>query len=373
MNISDFFGKDNIENILIDDIQTLIDNNVPENLYLDYKKEMWGQFESSNKEISRDISSFANAHGGFIILGIEEDNDGNPERMTGVEDVDKNILRIRQVCHSGIQPVITGMKIHAVRINENKSIILIYIPDSLGKPHMVLQDYRCYMRYERGKNPINIYQIEELIKSRAKNTQKVKEFLEKRNSELQKYVKNNSAMCFSVLPHVLEKERFDIFSSQTEKAIEVFISKGIVRGKFLPTFDGFTAFEGNQNTIYRQIVIQSTGYIELFLYIPYRDTLPVEWFQNQLNLFLESASIFYSRLDLDFRGWFHTGFFNMINFTLKLPDNLKEEEKNILINKDGYFFLPDISFEYFVKDSEKIKRAANDFLWRKFGFNRSLL
>ncbi|MFA7578508.1 MAG: ATP-binding protein, partial [Candidatus Muiribacteriota bacterium] len=268
MNVIDFFGKEFLEEVTIEDIQLLVDNRVSESLYLDYKREMWGEYESSNKELSRDVSSFANAHGGFIILGIEEDNDGNPKKMTGVENVDRNILRIRQVCNAGIQPVITGLKIHDVRMDKNKSIIIVYIPDSFGKPHMVLHDYRCYMRYERGKNPMNIYQIEELFRSREKHSEKIREFLEKRNSELQSLVKNNCAMCFAVVPHYLEKERFDIFNTETEKAIEFFISKGVARSRFVPTFDGFIVREGNEETGYRQLIIQSTGYIELFIYIP---------------------------------------------------------------------------------------------------------
>jgi hypothetical protein len=49
MNVIDFFGKEFLEEVTIEDIQLLVDNRVSESLYLDYKREMWGEYESSNK------------------------------------------------------------------------------------------------------------------------------------------------------------------------------------------------------------------------------------------------------------------------------------------------------------------------------------
>lgn len=373
MNIYEFFGKEYLEELSMQDIENMVENKVSESLYLDYKREMWGSYESANKEITKDITSFANAHGGFIIIGIEEDNDGNPKTIMGVEDVDKNILRIRQVCHANIQPLISGMKIHPVRMDDKKSIIIVYIPDSFDKPHMVLQDYRCYIRYERGKNPMTIHQIEEAIKSREKNTEKVRGFLQKRNKELQKLVKNNSAINFSIVPHFLEKERFDIFSTKTERAVELFTRKNLIKTRFVPTFDGFIASDNSDENEYRQLLIQSTGYMEYFIYIPFRDKLNVKWFDNEMQKFLEIVSEFYQELDIYFRGWFNVEFFNMINFSLKLDDKHKREQERLLINKDGYFALPNIGFDHFNNNVAQIAKKANDFLWRKFGITRSLI
>ncbi|MFW5781899.1 MAG: hypothetical protein ACOCWO_01250, partial [Candidatus Muiribacteriaceae bacterium] len=249
----------------------------------------------------------------------------------------------------------------------------IYIPDSFDKPHMVLTDYRCYMRYERGKNPMAINQIEDAIRSREKNSEKIREYLDKRHRELQKLVKNNSAINFSIVPHFLEKERFDIFSPKTEKAVDLFMRNNIVKGRFLPTFDGFISSDRGDDFEYRQLLIQSTGYLELFLFIPYRDKLPATWFSDELMKFFETAAEFYSELDLFFKGWFHAEFFNMINFSLKLDEKNRREQNKLIVNKEGYFSLPNIGFSDFTRDYTDINRKANDFLWRKFGLSRSYL
>ena len=63
-----------IENINIEDIESLIENSVCENKNLDYKRELHIDTDSDKKEFLADISSFANSNGGDIIFGIEEDS-----------------------------------------------------------------------------------------------------------------------------------------------------------------------------------------------------------------------------------------------------------------------------------------------------------
>ena len=63
----DFYSKDEYR---IEDIEQLIENEVEENIHLDYKSE--GALEKSEKkrnEIIKDVSAFANSDGGIIIYG----------------------------------------------------------------------------------------------------------------------------------------------------------------------------------------------------------------------------------------------------------------------------------------------------------------
>jgi len=55
------------------DLIQLIQTEVQESLYLDYKSAGSLQYNDTNKgEISKDVSSFANSDGGQIIYGIVE-------------------------------------------------------------------------------------------------------------------------------------------------------------------------------------------------------------------------------------------------------------------------------------------------------------
>ena len=60
------------------DLDSLILNHIEENIHLDYKAaDALSKSDNKKKEISKDVSAFANSDGGVIIYGIREfaDND----------------------------------------------------------------------------------------------------------------------------------------------------------------------------------------------------------------------------------------------------------------------------------------------------------
>src|SRR5690242_9337971 len=61
------------------DLQRLIENGVPEDDHLDYKRQ--GNFDTTEgkKEFVKDVVSFANSGGGVIVYGVDEERvDGQP-------------------------------------------------------------------------------------------------------------------------------------------------------------------------------------------------------------------------------------------------------------------------------------------------------
>lgn len=62
----------NNQNIDLSYLQELIDNKVPEGKTIDYKRDKIGSKDSEKKEFLQDVSSFANAEGGKIIIGMDE-------------------------------------------------------------------------------------------------------------------------------------------------------------------------------------------------------------------------------------------------------------------------------------------------------------
>ena len=57
-----------IESLTNEDILHLIDMEIPENEYLDYKLEPWKKEETL--ELLKDITALANNKGGYAILGL---------------------------------------------------------------------------------------------------------------------------------------------------------------------------------------------------------------------------------------------------------------------------------------------------------------
>ena len=61
------------------DISALIANDVRENRMLDYKEKLPGSSDSEKTELLADVSSFANAAGGYILYGIREKRDARQQ------------------------------------------------------------------------------------------------------------------------------------------------------------------------------------------------------------------------------------------------------------------------------------------------------
>ena len=53
-------------------LQRLIDNGVQEGRNIDYKRDAVGNADAEKREFLKDISSFSNAAGGYLVIGMEE-------------------------------------------------------------------------------------------------------------------------------------------------------------------------------------------------------------------------------------------------------------------------------------------------------------
>jgi len=141
------------------DLLSLIDNQVKESLYLDYKQA--AALENTDKkknEISKDISSFANSDGGQIIYGIKE-NKHLPIETDGLEIEKREWLN--QVVNSRIYPRISGLRIQEIPLKSGKYAFIVSIPQSYTA-HQA-HDRRYWKRTELNKEQMYDYEIKQTI------------------------------------------------------------------------------------------------------------------------------------------------------------------------------------------------------------------
>ena len=137
-------------------IQSLIDNEIKESLNLDYKREL-----NNNKEIAKDVSSFANTNSGKIIYGVDE-KDGLPNSINWIDS--KGVKeRIECVILDHIQPEIKGFNIYSIENPENHSqaIFVVDIPESSDAPHMA--NHRYYVRRNFKSEYMEDYEVKDAI------------------------------------------------------------------------------------------------------------------------------------------------------------------------------------------------------------------
>ncbi len=155
-----FYDK---EDYTIGDIQSLIDNEVEESIYLDFKEA--GALDKNDvkkKEISKDVSSFANSDGGIIVYGIREDNH-KASSFSFVNGNDYTKEWLEQVISSSIQRHIPDLKIYPLRMDgqNEKTVYLVKIPKSTEAPH-ISKDKRFYKRFNFESISMEEYEVRQL-------------------------------------------------------------------------------------------------------------------------------------------------------------------------------------------------------------------
>lgn len=152
-----FYDK---EDYNIEDLQSLIDNQVEESIYLDFKSA--GSLEKTDRkriELSKDVASFANSDGGIIVYGIKEENHVASE-FSFIDGNEYTKEWIEQVISSYVQRRISDVKIYPIRIEGDikKSIYIVKIPYSYDAPHLS-KDNRYYKRYNFMSVPMEEYEV----------------------------------------------------------------------------------------------------------------------------------------------------------------------------------------------------------------------
>lgn len=143
------------------DIQSLIERQVAEGIFLDYKLELPDNSDESKKEFLADVSSFANTSGGCLIFGIREE-DRIPVEVVGLEiNPDAEINRLENIIRDGLAPRVFGIGIESVKLSDEKYIIVIQIPQSYSAPHMVVykNSSRFFARNSAGKYQMDVHEL----------------------------------------------------------------------------------------------------------------------------------------------------------------------------------------------------------------------
>lgn len=153
-----FYDKDEYT---LEDIYSLIENEVEENIHLDYKAA--GALEKCDKkrtEITKDVSALANSDGGIIVYGLSEEG----HKPKDISPIDGSILTKEWLENviMRIQPRIENVKIFPIRNGSlSNSLYVVKIPKSDLAPHMAI-DSRYYKRYNFSSVPLEDYEVKDL-------------------------------------------------------------------------------------------------------------------------------------------------------------------------------------------------------------------
>lgn len=149
------------------DLLQLIKEQQEENIELDFKQaDALTKMDSKKKEISKDVSAFANSVGGTIIYGIAESSNepGYAERITPIDPNEVSKEWLENVINSRIHPRISGVLINPVQLDKTapgKFVYVVVVPQS-DTAHQA-SDKRYYKRFNFQSVPMEDYEIRQTM------------------------------------------------------------------------------------------------------------------------------------------------------------------------------------------------------------------
>lgn len=174
--------KYEFEFISENDLQELVEAQVPEGIRIEYKLKNYEKSNSARKELSKDVSAFANSNGGHLIIGVKEE-EGTAADIPGVDiDADAEILRMDQIIRNAIEPSISGIRMKSVPLFNGNKALVIRIPKSWNPPHRVKAQgkNKFYLRNSAGVHEPSIEELRALFNQSATALEQARQFRDKR-------------------------------------------------------------------------------------------------------------------------------------------------------------------------------------------------
>lgn len=159
-------------------LERLVREAVPEGARLDYKRDPYriplvgGDPKDRYKErleLCRDATSFSNGGGGYIVIGIEENEHAEASALCPAVDVKKFETQFRDLLHEYVQPRSAIEKVFSVRSPKKDGSGVIVIHAAAAQPQQpaaALNDgtVEFWMRFDRSKRKMTYDEIEKAFR-----------------------------------------------------------------------------------------------------------------------------------------------------------------------------------------------------------------
>jgi hypothetical protein len=193
-----FFDK-SISQLTADDLRDFVDLNRSEGLHLDYKSNHpadWRKIPKKKHEVRnekqldflRHVSAFANAEGGMLFYGINDDEEsGLPSEITPFTEDDPEGVKqqLSNLCRARIEPPL-NIGIELVEFDEGEFVAVLDVPESYAAPHMVIDGRRTdfFQRHSGGSERMGYEALRHRFARQAGLIERVRDFRHRRVKRL---------------------------------------------------------------------------------------------------------------------------------------------------------------------------------------------
>lgn len=160
------------------DLAALASGSQREGRRWEFKRDQYQWNDEGTREFLADVSSFANAGGGMLLIGID-DEDGCASEVVGVcGPVDDALQRMTQKVRTGLDPRVSGVEMRAIPVHDNRNVLAIRVSRSWAAPHMVtFKNYsRFFSRTSAGKYQLDVNEIRAQILAGSELADRLRNF-----------------------------------------------------------------------------------------------------------------------------------------------------------------------------------------------------
>jgi Putative DNA-binding domain len=163
-----------IEELVQDDLQKLIEKEVSEGYFVEYKSDI-----PTAAKIAKSIASFANTYGGWLIVGVSTNDDNVPCEIGGIDRAIHGdpLSKIRDAIKAHVDPV-PVFWIRSIDRDDGRVVLIVHVPDAQEMP-FIHSDGRVYRRVHDASGPVpetDRYALDRIVDQGRRSVEKFKEF-----------------------------------------------------------------------------------------------------------------------------------------------------------------------------------------------------
>lgn len=177
------------------DIDSLIDEEVPEGDHLEFKQDLsapkghatpWEPGKKLNRDakkpILQEVVAFANAYGGTLLLGIVESKTTPPvaAKVQALPHCAALSEHLKMVFRDCVDPPLPYLQIHPVLTEEDEGVVVIHAGRSYLSPHRVTLTRECPIRRADRCENMTMREIQDMCMNTARGLERLERQLEAR-------------------------------------------------------------------------------------------------------------------------------------------------------------------------------------------------
>lgn len=149
-------------------IQDLVNKSTQENACLDFKRETYGNGESSKLELRKDATSLGNFRGGVILVGVDEDADGRASDIVPLANASAEADRLLDLLSATIHPRVADLRVTPIFETPPKGCVAIFLPPAKGPKYLIQTGegrFEGWVRQDRSKRGMTHRELAEALRS----------------------------------------------------------------------------------------------------------------------------------------------------------------------------------------------------------------